>query len=475
MLFNSYEYILVFLPLTVLLFFKVRKLKLLSLLLFSLLFYSYWKFSNIFIILFSIVFNYFLGRIIDVLENENRKRAILIFGIFVNVSFLFYYKYYNFFISNWNHFFTYQIKTVEIILPLAISFFTFQQIAYIVDSYYGKTKNNSFLNYALFVTFFPQLIAGPIVHYSLLIKQFQDIKIQQFYIESFNKGITIFSIGLFKKAILADTFSLWVKDGFDLANSLGFIEAWVVSLCYTFQLYFDFSGYSDMAIGSALLFNIKLPANFNSPYKSINIQDFWRRWHITLSTFLRDYIYIPLGGNRKGVSRTSLNLFLTFFIGGIWHGAGYNFILWGMLHGIGVVINSLFSKFSNFKINKRISWLFTFLFINFAWIFFRAKDWNQLTKVLKGTISFQLFLNEVLDLFSNKDVMNQFFLNTSLGKCPSILLILFSFIIALKFKNSNEIIDQLHLNKFYPIFIGLLFAVSLLFLNRVNEFLYFQF
>lgn len=228
------------------------------------------------------------------------RKTILIFGIVFNLSLLGYFKYTDFFLSNFNGIFGADIPLMHIALPLAISFFTFQQIAYLVDSYRNETKEYDFLNYALFVTFFPQLIAGPIVHHKEMMPQFASTwnKVKNY--KNIALGIFIFSIGLFKKVVIADTFAVWATNGFDKAEVLTFFEAWATSLSYTFQLYFDFSGYTDMAIGAALLFNIKLPINFNSPYKATNIQDFWRRWHITLSRFLRDYVYIPLGGNRHG-------------------------------------------------------------------------------------------------------------------------------------------------------------------------------
>ena len=294
-----------------------------------------------------------------------------------------YFKYSDFLISNFNFVLSLNVQLLNLALPLAISFFTFQQIAYLVDSYRGETNEYDFLNYGVFVTFFPQLIAGPIVHHREMMPQFANIKNKVINFQNLAVGLFVFSIGLFKKVIIADTFSLWATNGFDNAKVLTFIEAWVTSLSYTFQLYFDFSGYTDMAIGTALLFNIKLPINFNSPYKATNIQDFWRRWHITLSRFLRDYVYIPLGGNRKGNYRTYNNLMATFVIGGIWHGAGWTFIFWGFLHGLALVIQRFWNQLGC-KLNTIFGWIITFNFVNIAWIFFRATEWGDAIKVLKG-------------------------------------------------------------------------------------------
>ena len=326
MLFNSYEFIFIFLPITFFVYFYLNKKRLGDvakgfLVCSNLFFYAWWNIYYLPILIISVIFNYFIGRL---LLNENLKickKQVLIIGIVCNVAFLAYFKYSDFLIQNFNAISGSKINLLHISLPLALSFVTFQQIAYLVDSYHMNTKENSFLNYSLFITFFPQLIAGPIVHHKEMMPQFANkFNLIKNY-KNIATGLFIFSIGLFKKVVIADTFSLWATDGFDIAKTLNFFEAWATSLSYTFQLYFDFSGYCDMAIGLALMFNIKLPINFNSPYKALDIQDFWHRWHITLSRFLRDYIYIPLGGNREGRCRTYINLMIVFLIGGLWHGA----------------------------------------------------------------------------------------------------------------------------------------------------------
>lgn len=270
----------------------------------SLFFYSYWNILYLPLILISMLFNYTIGLTLAKVNKKVSNKTLLSIGIISNLALLGYFKYADFFIDNVNFIFSANLPSLNIILPLAISFFTFQQIAYLVDSYRQQTKEYDFLNYALFVTFFPQLIAGPIVHHKEMMPQFANLKNKLINYKNIALGLFIFSFGLFKKVIIADTFAIWATNGFDNATTLSFIEAWATSLSYTFQLYFDFSGYTDMAIGLALLFNIKLPINFNSPYKSLNIQEFWRRWHITLSRFLKDYIYIPLGGNRRGGGQT---------------------------------------------------------------------------------------------------------------------------------------------------------------------------
>lgn len=318
MLFISPEFIFIFLPFSFFTYFYLLQKRLVLgakgfLVLASLFFYSWWNVSYLPIILFSMLINYIIGSSL----NENiknirvNKKTLLCFGILINIGMLSYFKYSDFLIENVNFILKTSIPLLHLILPLAISFFTFQQIAYLVDSYNGETTEYDFINYCLFVTFFPQLIAGPIVHHAEMMPQFASKWNLVKNYKNIATGLFIFSVGLFKKVVIADTFSQWATSGFDNAPVLNFFEAWGVSLSYTFQLYFDFSGYTDMAIGAALLFNIKLPINFNSPYKALDIQDFWKRWHITLTRFLRDYIYIPLGGNRAGKLRMYTNVVST--------------------------------------------------------------------------------------------------------------------------------------------------------------------
>jgi len=390
LLFNSYEFIFVFLPLSFFVYFFLLEKRLITgakgfLVFASLFFYSWWNISYLPLILTSMLFNYVIGNSLN--ENfkkvQMHKKTLLGFGIIANLSLLGYFKYTDFFLENFNLAFDGSVPLLHLALPLAISFFTFQQIAYLVDSYRGETAEYDFLNYALFVTFFPQLIAGPIVHHAEMMPQFSSKWNLVKKYKNIALGLFIFTIGLFKKVVIADTFAQWASYGFDKTEILGFVEAWVTSLSYTFQLYFDFSGYTDMAIGAALLFNIKLPINFNSPYKALDIQDFWRRWHITLSRFLRDYIYIPLGGNRKGSFKTYTNLLATFILGGIWHGAGWTFVFWGFMHGMALAIHRLW-KSLGFTMPKILGWFITFNFVNIAWVFFRAKEWEDAIKVIKG-------------------------------------------------------------------------------------------
>ena len=483
MLFNSYEFIFVFLPLTFFVYFYLNSKRLTTaskgfLVFSSLFFYSWWNVVYLPIILSSMLFNFIIGNSLKV--KKINKKSLLIFGIVANLLLLGYFKYSDFFIENFNLLTSLHVKELNLTLPLAISFFTFQQISYLVDSYKGETREYDFLNYALFVTFFPQLIAGPIVHHKEMMPQFASKWNLVKNYKNIAKGLFIFSIGLFKKVVIADTFATWATAGFDTATTLNLFEAWATSLSYTFQIYFDFSGYTDMAIGAALLFNIKLPINFDSPYKALSIQDFWRRWHITLSRFLKDYVYIPLGGNRKGEFRTYANLMTTFLVGGLWHGAGWTFIFWGFLHGFALVIQRIWQKF-NIKMNTILAWFITFNFVNITWIFFRAKEWNDAMKVLSSMFSLDIRLPNPL---SNKLALLQQYgiefggwvskIDNDGGKflVPCILA---TFFLLLLFRNSIQKLQNFQLNYKTVLLSGVAFVGGVLSLTRVSEFLYFNF
>jgi len=487
MLFNSHIFIFIFLPITFFIYFYLNHLKLTdaskSFLVFSsLFFYSWWNINYLPIILLSILFNFSIGTILSkkgIEKKTLKKSSILIFGITVNLLLLGYFKYSDFMIDNINLVFQASIPSLELLLPLAISFFTFQQIAYLVDSYRGETKEYNFLNYTVFVTFFPQLIAGPIVHHKEMMPQFEILRNKIINYKNISMGLFIFSIGLFKKVIIADSFSVWANEGFDIAEQLNFFEAWITSLSYSFQLYFDFSGYTDMAIGIALLFNIKLPINFFSPYKARNIQDFWRRWHITLSNFLRDYIYFPLGGSKKGDLLTYNNLMITFLIGGVWHGAGWTFIFWGFLHGLALIIHRIW-KTLNIKMHTWIAWFITFNFINFSWIFFRAKEWEDAVKVLQGMLGFNgivlpISLEHRLNLLTHYNITFGKWLGNLETNISTIVWIIITMGILLFTKNSIELLKNFHFNYKTLLWSSIAFAISLLSFNKVSEFLYFNF
>lgn len=483
MLFNSYEFIFLFLPFTFFIYFYLLNKRLIVgakgfLVFASLFFYSWWNIAYLPIILSSMLFNYVIGNSLNSNFKKVKvgKKSLLSFGIVSNIALLGYFKYSDFFIENINLSLDTNINLLHLALPLAISFFTFQQIAYLVDSYRNETKEYDFLNYALFVTFFPQLIAGPIVHHAEMMPQFASKWNLVKNYKNIAIGLFIFSMGLFKKIVIADTFAAWATNGFDKAPTLNMLEAWATSLSYTFQIYFDFSGYTDMAIGAALLFNIRLPQNFNSPYKATSIQDFWRRWHMTLSRFLKEYIYIPLGGNREGSIKTSTNLLATFLIGGIWHGAAWTFVFWGFLHGIALIINNIW-KSIGFQLPTFIAWFLTFNFINITWIFFRAKEWGDAIKVLNS-----MFFG---DFIISYDTVKKFpmldFINT--GKVLEhidasrygLMTISLAFVIILLLKNTGQLSAEFKRSKINFLIIYLSFVISFLHFTRISEFLYFNF
>jgi D-alanyl-lipoteichoic acid acyltransferase DltB (MBOAT superfamily) len=400
MLFNSYTFILVFLPVTLIVFYLIgarghHRIAVSWLVAASLFFYGWWNPAYLGLILGSMLFNYAVGVALGSGTTKQRK-GLLAFGVAANLVLIGYYKYANFFVDNLNRALGSEIHLQTIILPLAISFFTFQQIAYLVDAYKRETREYNFLHYCLFVTFFPQLIAGPIVHHKEMLPQFANNAAYKLNHENIAVGITIFILGLFKKVVLADNIALYATPVFDAAEQgvvLTQLEAWGGVLAYTLQLYFDFSGYSDMAIGLARMFGIRLPLNFNSPYKADNIIGFWRCWHMTLSRFLRDYLYIPLGGNRRGRVRRYVNLMITMLLGGLWHGAGWTFVMWGALHGIYLVVNHQWHALRraighdlsrSTRAGRFASTVITFLAVAIAWAFFRAETFQGAMSIVSS-------------------------------------------------------------------------------------------
>lgn len=396
MIFSSPEYVIIFLPITVLLYYALLRRGLVRLIapfifLSSLLYYAWWRWENIWIILASIAFNFAWGKLLE--PERTRRKALFAIGVAANLLLLGWFKYTDFLLNNLNTLLGTNLPLQHTILPLGISFFTFQQIAWLADIYSRKCEPRSegFANYCCFVCFFPQLVAGPIVHHQEMMPQFFARENHTINWENLYHGIFLFSMGLAKKVLLADNLSPLANYGFEDAGSLSILDALFTSTTYTLQLYFDFSGYSDMAVGAALLFNIKLPWNFNSPYKATNIRDFWRRWHITLSRWLRDYLYIPLGGNRKSDSRTMLNLFVTFLLGGLWHGAAWTFVIWGALHGLALMLHRLWSHVWQRHMPTWLGWMITFTFVNLAWIVFRAPNMERLSKFGKAFLGWNGF------------------------------------------------------------------------------------
>ncbi len=403
MLFNSYVFIFAFLPVTLAGFFLLGRIKPMLaaawLTVASLFFYGWWNPLYVGLLSFSILFNYACGMAIaraGMRGGRPAQKRWLIFAVTANLAVLGYCKYANFFLAGISHFSGWALSFGEIVLPLGISFFTFTQIAFLADTYYGKAREYNFVHYSLFVTYFPHLIAGPVLHHAEMMPQFGLPATYRFSFENLAVGITIFVIGLFKKVMIADEIGAYARPVFDAAAAgaeLTLLEAWGGALAYTFQLYFDFSGYSDMAIGLSRLFGVVLPLNFHSPYQAVNVIEFWRRWHMTLSRFLRDYLYIPLGGNRKGAARRHINLLLTMALGGLWHGAGWTFVAWGVLHGVFLVVNhgwhALRARLGHDL--RRSTWwgracggLLTFTAVVIGWVLFRAADFTTAVAMLKA-------------------------------------------------------------------------------------------
>ncbi len=397
MLFNSYPFIFLFLPLALWLFFRLGQAShrnaAIWLVLVSLFFYAWWNPPYAGLLLLSIVFNYAIGLALirgSAHPAAPRRKWLMLSGVGANLALLGYYKYSAFLLGIIAAF---PGLEHSMALPLGISFFTFTQIAFLVDAYRGQAREASFSHYALFVSYFPHLIAGPILHHKEMMPQFGEARTYRFSHENIAIGLTIFAIGLFKKAVLADGIAPYATPLFTAAGqgtAVTLLDAWGGALAYTLQLYFDFSGYSDMAIGASRMFGIRLPLNFHSPYKAANIIEFWRRWHITLSRFLRDYLYIPLGGNRKGKARRYLNLMLTMLLGGLWHGAGWTFVVWGGLHGLYLVINHAWRGaraalgLSPPGGSSIPGIALTFIAVTLAWVFFRAPTLDAAWAILQG-------------------------------------------------------------------------------------------
>ncbi len=512
MLFNSYTFIFLFLPVTLLTFYTLANranftIALAVLVLSSFIFYAYWNPAYLVLLLISISINFVTGRLLI----EYRRKLTLIIGLLFNLTLIGYYKYAGFLVVSTNEFTGSQFAFDTIVLPLGISFFTFQQITYLVDAYKGLAKKYNVLEYCQFVTFFPQLIAGPIVHHHEMMPQFNQQKILANIRENISVGLTIFFIGLFKKVILADSVAVYATPVFDSAETgitLTIYEAWIGALAYSCQLYFDFSGYSDMAIGLARLFGITLPVNFNSPYKATSIIEFWRRWHITLSRFLRDYLYIPLGGNRRGVVFRKINIFITMLLGGLWHGAGWTFVIWGAMHGGFLIVNHLWRYWrchsseqtgNDCRLYIISARFLTLLVVVVAWVVFRAESTDAAKSLLTSMSGFNgialpaqfAFLADqtpsIIAAFNLS--FGHMFHNELYQPTTAFMWIMSLFLIALFAPNTQEIMRHYRPvpglirvsaitwkpNILWLVCISSLSLFTLLHLSRVSEFLYFQF
>lgn len=516
MLFNSYAFLLAYLPVVVVGFFLAGRLGkgpgAAWLAASSLFFYAWWDHRYLALLLASICGNYLAGGFIARHAGSPTGRRALTAAIAANLALLAYYKYADFFLANVNAFLGSHWPALGIILPIGISFFTFTQIAFLVDAYSGKVTEYRFIYYVLFVSYFPHLIAGPVLHHKEMMPQFDDDRNYAPRLENFAVGCSIFALGLAKKVLIADNLAGYAAPVFAPAGGApSLFIAWGGALAYTFQLYFDFSGYSDMAIGLSKLFGVDLPINFNSPYKSRNIAEFWRRWHMTLSRFLRDYLYIPLGGNRRGTARRLLNLMATMLLGGLWHGAGWGFVIWGGLHGLFLVIHQVWHQLWHqlagrlpLRLPERLSAVLgvavTFLSVVFAWVFFRSPDLATARRIVVGMLGG--WGTDLPDsLFSRLGALRALAEHLGIGSYlggGSVFVETWSWVLVaglLTFlaPNTQEIVARyvparatagqepaapamlLPVGYREAVCLGLLFALGLLALSRPTEFLYFQF
>ena len=430
MLFHTPVFFFLFLPTVFLIYFLICKIKpdlsFYFLIISGLIFYAYWNIYLTPIIIFSIIINYLFAKKISK-SQDNSKKNYLIFAIIFNLSYLGFFKYADFIINNVNIIFNLDVQYLNIPFPLALSFVTFQTLAFLVDAYDDVLDNLNFKKFSLFIIFFPQLIAGPIVRYNNMLSQFENEKNKKIQINNITVGSIIFLIGVFKKTFIADYISVFVDQGFTSSN-LTFLESWLTSVGFTFQIYFDFSGYIDMATGSALILNIRLPKNFNSPFLAENIINFWQRWHITLTFFLTNYFYNPWLKSLKKITFTKSMIvtFVVFVFAGLWHGPSWLFVTFGVIHGVGLVFNQIMRKNNFFKLNKFLSIFLTFNYVNLSFIFFRADNFESAFTVIKG----MLFLN-------NKDIIN---LNIPIS---FIIAFAMAFLICFLFKNTYYILDKL--------------------------------
>lgn len=481
MFFNSYLFILLFLPSVLLGYFIIGKsknihLSNLFLLVMSILFYSLFNWNFLLTVGFSIISNY----IISLLIRKKSSKSIFIFGIVLNIAILGYFKYSNFFIQNINSLLQSDLSLWNILIPVGISFFTFQQLSFLIDSFKKPDTQYPFLEYALHIMFFGYIISGPIVRHNQIIPQFLNREKKSFNQESFAKGLMAFVLGLSKKVLIADTFAVAVNWGFNNIGELNALSSFLIMLGYTLQIYFDFSGYSDMVTGIGRMLNLDIPMNFNSPYKAVTIMDFWKRWHMTLTKFFTDYIYIPLGGSRKGKLFTYLNVFIVFFVSGFWHGANWTFIIWGVAHGVACILNRIFQKHVK-KIPTVLLWGMTFLFVNAAWVLFRANSISDAIHLLKTIVTFQMgpipysllecFLIPELKFISS--ITNISF--TTMATIGTGIFYIGSMLVVLFLKNTNERIEKIKPTIPQAILLAVLLVWCIVSFSNVTSFIYVNF
>ena len=505
MLFNSYFFIFVFLPLSLAGWYLLNRLKRYKLaqgylIGMSLWFYAWYNVSFLWVMLGSCLFNFGVSFFLSGRDTPRMRRFLLITGCVVNIGALGIFKYYNFFVENVNAVFGADFQTRNILLPLGISFFTFQQLSYLIDRCRGDAPHYGLMDYLSFVTFFPSLISGPIVLHASTVPQFQDETRRRFSAESFSRGVMQFSIGLAKKVLLADTLALAVNYGYENIAALDAPAALAAAVGYTLELYFDFSGYSDMAIGVGKMFRIEIPENFNSPYRATSVKDFWKRWHMTLSRFLQTYVYFPLGGSRKGKLRTFVNTMITFLVSGLWHGANWTFIFWGFLHGLGVAAAGIVGnrkasgeknagrKLQGKGIRNRALRLLcqfaTFAYVCMAFVFFRADSIQDGFLLLSRIFSFHVD-GQLVQMAAAMEPSEIYIVTKALSLiAPSLVgaaqIVAMIFMLAVSFfvltrKNTVQIISRKEISFRFTMWLAFLFAWSVISLSGVSTFVYFSF
>ena len=458
MLFNSYDYLCYFLPLTLAGYFALGRRPALAtawLVAASLFFYAWWRPADLALIVASILGNFLLGRALQAARPGGG--ALLAIGVAANLAALAFFKYTRFLLDAVGHATGVAMPAIDIALPLGISFFTFTQIAFLVDCRRARVGEASLPNYALFVSFFPHLLSGPILHHSEMMPQFASPTNKRPDASHLAAGLYLLCIGLAKKVLIADSLAPIADAGFGHAASIGSADAWLAVAAYTLQLYFDFSGYTDMALGAARLFNIRMPINFDSPYRASDLRDFWARWHITLSRFLREYLYIPLGGNRRGSVRTAANLLVTFALGGLWHGAAWTFVAWGVLHGVGLVTLRAWRR-TGWRLPRLAAWALTLLFVMIGWTFFRAHSLGDATAMLRAMAGAPAVASA-----------------STLGTLSTLAIVASASLVALWPRNSNAMADDFVPRAWNAFAAAATLVVCLLQLGRVTPFLYFNF
>ena len=469
MLFSSTTFIFIFLTLLLILYFPIKNIKYrnIILLIFSLIFYSWGEPKYIFLMLITVLIAYIFGLLIDKYRFEKRKsKLFLIISVVLILLNLFIFKYLDFSIGIFNSIFKTNIGLSKLVLPIGISFYTFQILSYVIDLYWGKVGvQKNYFRLLLYVSFFPQLIAGPIVRYETVEKEISDRKTT---LDGFINGFKRFIWGLDKKVIIANNVAIFCDYIYNNYSSYGSNILWVAAICYTLQIYFDFSGYSDMAIGLGKMFGFNFLENFNYPYIASSITDFWRRWHISLSSFFRDYVYIPLGGNRVSKVKFIRNIFIVWLLTGIWHGASYNFILWGLYYAILLLIEKMFTGKYIEKLPKVLKMLYSLFFITLGWVIFRVENLNDLVLVIKKMFSFNN--TSFVTLFNNNSML--------ISTIPYIILGIFlSLPIDKWFKEKVDKSNSVILTLIEDLILGVLFGISIMFLvsNSYNPFIYFRF